>query len=79
MYIPPANAENRAEVIFDFIEAHSLGALVTSSPSGELFATHLPWLVDRARGEHGSLRGESAEPRDRFVADIVAARRPAGH
>jgi transcriptional regulator len=60
MYIPSLNAENRPEVIFDFIEAHSLGALVTSSPSGELFATHLPWLVDRTRGEHGTLRGHIA-------------------
>jgi transcriptional regulator len=60
MYIPSSNAENRPEVIFEFIEAHSLGALVTSSASGELFATHLPWLVDRTRGEHGTLRGHLA-------------------
>src|SRR5215217_8868196 len=60
MYIPSLNAESRPEVIFDFIEAHSLGALVTSSPSGDLFATHLPWLVDRTRGEHGTLRGHIA-------------------
>jgi len=60
MYIPSLNAEHRPEVIFDFIDAHSLGALVTASPSGELFATHLPWLVDRSAGEHGTLRGHVA-------------------
>ena len=60
MYIPSLNAESRPDVIFDFIEAHSLGALVTSGPSGELFATHLPWLVDRTNGEHGMLRGHIA-------------------
>ena len=60
MYIPPSNAETRPEVIFDFIAAHPLGALVTSSTSGELFATHLPWLVDRTLGEHGTLRGHIA-------------------
>ena len=60
MYIPSLNAENRAEVIFDFIDAHPLGALITSSTSGELFATHLPWLVDRTRGERGMLRGHLA-------------------
>jgi transcriptional regulator len=60
MYTPSLNAEHRPEIIFDFIEAHSLGALVTSSPAGDLFATHLPWLVDRARGEHGTLRGHVA-------------------
>jgi transcriptional regulator len=60
VYTPSSFAENRPEVIFDFIEAHSLGALITSSASGELFASHLPWLVDRARGEHGTLRGHLA-------------------
>ena len=54
MYIPSLNAESRPDVIFDFIEAHSLGALVTSGPSGELFATHLPWLVDRTNGDHSN-------------------------
>ena len=60
MYIPSSFAERRPEDIFEFVEAHSLGALVTTSPSGELFATHLPWLVDRTRGEHGTLRGHIA-------------------
>jgi len=60
MYIPSSNVEQRHEVIFDFIDAHPLGALVTASPSGELFATHLPWLVDRSAGEHGMLRGHVA-------------------
>jgi len=60
MYIPSSFAESQPDVIFDFIAAHSLGALVTSSASGELFATHLPWLVDRTRGEHGMLRGHIA-------------------
>jgi transcriptional regulator len=60
MYIPSSFAERRPEDVFEFVEAHSLGALVTTSPSGELFATHLPWLVDRTRGEHGTLRGHIA-------------------
>ena len=49
MYIPPSNAEHRPEVLLDFIEAHPLGALVTASADG-LFATHLPLVLDRARG-----------------------------
>jgi transcriptional regulator len=60
MYLPTSNAETRPEVIFDFIDAHPLGALVTSAPSGELFASHLPWLIDRTRGEHGVLRAHLA-------------------
>src|SRR5690349_6941427 len=59
MYIPSSNAEHRPEVMFDFIEAHPLGALVTASADG-LFATHLPLLVDRERGAHGVLEGHVA-------------------
>jgi len=59
MYIPPSNAEHDPDVIFDFIEAHSLGALVTTGAEG-MFATHLPLLVDRTRGAHGTLQGHIA-------------------
>jgi transcriptional regulator len=59
MYIPASYAEGRPEVVLDFIEAHPLGALVTSS-SGELYATHLPFLVDRTRGDFGTLQGHLA-------------------
>ena len=59
MYIPPAFAETRPEVMLDFVEAHPLGALVTASPDG-LFATHLPFVLDRGRGAHGTLRGHVA-------------------
>lgn len=59
MYIPPSNAETRPEVLLDFIEAHPLGALVTASVEG-LFATHLPLVLDRGRGEMGVLQGHVA-------------------
>ena len=59
MYIPSSNAEHRPSVIHDFIEAHPLGALVTASADG-LFATHLPFVLDRARGPHGTLEGHVA-------------------
>ncbi|HEU4559674.1 MAG TPA: FMN-binding negative transcriptional regulator [Longimicrobium sp.] len=59
MYIPPSNAEHSPEVMLGFIEAHPLGALVTSSDEG-LFATHLPLVLDRTRGEHGVLQGHVA-------------------
>ena len=60
MYIPSANAETDEDIIFDFLAAHPLGALVTVSESGELVATHLPWLADRERGERGVLEGHIA-------------------
>ena len=49
MYIPPSFAAPDTATLLDFIDAHPFGALVTASTEG-LFATHLPFLVDRARG-----------------------------
>lgn len=60
MYIPHANAEHRPETMLDFIESRAFGALVTASPSTGLFATHLPLVLDRARGELGVLEGHVA-------------------
>jgi len=59
MYNPPAFAESRTEVLYDLVEARPFGALVTLSPHG-LFATHLPFVVDRASGPLGTLRGHVA-------------------
>ncbi len=59
MYIPPSNAEHDQQLIFDFIESNPLGALVTVSTEG-LFATHLPLVLHRDRGEHGTLEGHVA-------------------
>ena len=60
MYIPQSNAEHRAETMLDYIEANPFGALVTASPSDGLFATHLPLVLDRSRGVHGTLEGHVA-------------------
>ena len=59
MYNPPSFAEHDVAVMHDFIEAHPLGALVTTSASG-LFATHLPLVLDRALGRYGTLQGHIA-------------------
>jgi transcriptional regulator len=59
MYIPRSYAETDPSVLFDFIEAHPFGALVTSGAEG-LFASHLPVVVDRGRGAHGVLQGHLA-------------------
>jgi transcriptional regulator len=59
MYVPPSFAEHDVEVMHAFIEAHPLGALVTASPSG-LFATHLPFVLDREHGAFGTLQGHIA-------------------
>jgi transcriptional regulator len=56
--------------MLDYMEAHPLAALVTSSSEG-LIATHLPLLVDRARGALGTLAGHiaRANPQQRQARD----------
>ncbi len=59
MYIPSSNAECRPEILHDFMEAHPFATLVTASTDG-LFATHLPLVLDRTLGPHGTLEGHVA-------------------
>ena len=54
MYIPQAFRETRLEVLHGLIRRYSFGTLV-SHVDGELFATHLPFLLDPDRGPHGTL------------------------
>jgi transcriptional regulator len=70
MYIPAAFRESRLEVLHALIREHSFATLV-SQLNGELFATHLPFLLDATRGEHGTLRGHMARanPHWRSFAD----------
>ena len=70
MYIPPSFAEHDVAVMHDFIDAHPLGALVTSGTTG-LFATHLPLVLDRTRGARGTLEGHlaRANPHHGLIAD----------
>jgi transcriptional regulator len=59
MYIPAAFRETRAEVLHALIREHSFATLI-SRLDGELFATHLPILLDAARGPNGTLVGHMA-------------------
>ena len=70
MYVPNSFAEHDLPTLFAFMEAHPLGALVTTSAAGRLFATHLPLVVDRTAGPMGTLRGHlaRANPHSRDVA-----------
>lgn len=66
MYVPSAFREENSGMIHDFIEAHSLGALITAE--GGLFASHLPFVLDR---EGSTLRGHlaRANPQVRSATD----------
>ena len=59
MYVPTAFQETDTEKLFELIEQHSFGLLV-SDRDGAPFATHLPLLLDRTLAPHGCLIGHIA-------------------
>jgi transcriptional regulator len=59
MYIPAAFAETDVAKLHDMMEQNSF-ALLVSEHEGSPFATHLPLLLDRQSGPHGTLVGHMA-------------------
>ncbi len=59
MYVPNYFQGPEQPAVFDFIESHSFG-LIVSGTGGELCATHLPLLLRRDVGPHGQLVGHMA-------------------
>lgn len=59
MYLPPAFAETRPEVLRQMIEGQEFALLVTHGPDG-LAASHLPLLIDSDAGPQGTLWGHLA-------------------
>lgn len=59
MYTPRSFAESDLPTLFDYIETHPLGILVSPTPD-RLAATHLPLIVDRSAGPFGTLFGHLA-------------------
>jgi transcriptional regulator len=59
MYLPAVFAEHDVTKLHDFIEQHSFALLVTQVDSLP-FASHLPILLDRPAGPHGTLVGHMA-------------------
>jgi transcriptional regulator len=59
VYLPGLFAENRTPVLHEFVERYSFATLIINTRDG-LLANHLPMLLDRARGPHGTLVGHVA-------------------
>ncbi|MDQ3327293.1 MAG: FMN-binding negative transcriptional regulator [Chloroflexota bacterium] len=59
MYIPRHNRVEDDEPLFALMERFSFATLVTVQDGAPL-ATHLPFVLDRARGEHGTILGHMA-------------------
>lgn len=75
MYTPASFRQADPEALFGLIERHSFATLI-SEAGGELTASHLPLLVDRAAGDSGYLLGHMARanPQWRELAgqDVLA-------
>jgi transcriptional regulator len=64
MYVPPWNAVADEPTLFEFIDRHRFGLLVTQS-DGQSLATHLPFLLDRnARALCGHMARQNLQWRE---------------
>lgn len=59
MYLPPYHRFTDSDAMASLIDAHPLGAWVCHG-GGELVANHIPFVLDRSRGAHGTLIGHVA-------------------
>lgn len=59
MYVSKHHQLTDREAILSLVEAHPLGAWVCQG-EGALVANHIPFLLDRGRGPHGTLIGHVA-------------------
>ena len=59
MYVPKHHEESDISVLHALMRSHPLGTWVTQG-DGELLANHVPFLVDSAGGEFGTLIGHVA-------------------
>lgn len=72
MYIPAAFRETRTDVLHALMRDSSFATLI-SQLDGQLFATHLPILLDPAQGPHGTLRGHMARANPHWQAFASSA------
>lgn len=65
MYIPAAFQQTKIAEMHDLIERASFGVLI-SQANCEPLVTHLPFLLNRADGDHGSLLGHFAKANEHW-------------
>jgi transcriptional regulator len=61
MYIPPAFAEQRLDVLHEFVRSHTFATLITRGQRG-LIASHVPVVLLPSRGPSGTLQVHLAKP-----------------
>ena len=71
MYQPPHFHEDRLEIQHDLMQKHPLGLLITAGPGG-LMANPIPFVLDAAASERGTLRAHlaRANPQIQELASI---------
>lgn len=65
MYIPSANRIDDKKRIHSFIQSHGFATVVTHN-DGQLWASHLPVLLDEANEGHGALRSHMARANEQW-------------
>jgi len=65
MYIPDHFHERNVGVLHDFMERFAFATLVTQQ-NGEILASHLPFILDRAPRPYGALRAHLARRNPQF-------------
>lgn len=69
MYVPEHFRERDPAAIEALITAHPLATLVTRDGDGDVAANHVPMLLDRSRGVHGTLVGHVARANPAWQAE----------
>lgn len=69
MYVPPAFSETNVETLHELIDTYGFATLLSNGPDGPV-ASHVPVLLDRARGPQGTLVAHlaRANPHGRALA-----------
>ncbi|MEA2710096.1 MAG: transcriptional regulator [Phycisphaerales bacterium] len=67
MYVPSAFAEERLDVLHEFVSTHDFATLITNA-GGEMVASHLPMLLLPTRGRYGTLQVHLARQNEQWHA-----------
>jgi len=75
MYVPQYFLIKNIDICHRLIRDHGFGELITVDPEGASFASHLPFMLDPARGQFGTLTAHvaRANPQWRHFASGRAA------
>src|SRR5579859_6001461 len=68
MYRPKLFCEDDLPTLQTLMHDYGFAALITQQPENELFATHMPFVLDTTRGPYGTLLAHMARPNPQWQA-----------